>query len=68
LIYLGIFSFIFFQTFINIGMNVGIMPVTGVTLPLISYGGSSILAIAISLGLSSSLARADRTRTLIEIK
>ena len=68
LIYLGIFSYLFFQTFINIGMNIGIMPVTGVTLPLISYGGSSILAIAISLGLASSLERADHTRTLIEIK
>lgn len=68
LIYVGIFSFLFFQTFINIGMNIGIAPVTGVTLPLISYGGSSVLAIAITLGIAASCARSDHSRTLIEIK
>lgn len=68
LIYLGTFGFLFFQTFINIGMNIGIAPVTGVTLPLISYGGSSILAIAITLGIVASAARGDRSHTLIEIK
>lgn len=68
LIYLGAFGYLFFQTFINIGMNIGIAPVTGVTLPLISYGGSSILATAITLGIVSSCARGDRAHTLIEIK
>ena len=68
LIYVGIFSYLFFQTFINIGMNIGIAPVTGVTLPLISYGGSSVLATAITLGIASSCARSDRGHTLIEIK
>lgn len=67
-IYVGIFSYLFFQTFINIGMNIGIAPVTGVTLPLISYGGSSILATAITLGIVSSCSRGDRPHTLIEIK
>lgn len=68
LIYTGIFSYLFFQTFVNIGMNIGIAPVTGVTLPLISYGGSSVLATAITLGIASSCARSDRTHALIEIK
>lgn len=68
LIYVGIFSYLAFQVFINIGMNIGIAPVTGVTLPLISYGGSSVLATAITLGIASSCARSDRSRALIEIK
>ena len=68
LIYIGIFSYLFFQTFINIGMNIGVAPVTGVTLPLISYGGSSVLATAITLGIAASVERGDRARTLIEIK
>ncbi|PIR98866.1 rod shape-determining protein RodA [Candidatus Collierbacteria bacterium CG10_big_fil_rev_8_21_14_0_10_44_9] len=68
LIYIGIFSYLFFQTFINIGMNIGIAPVTGVTLPLISYGGSSVLATAITLGIASSCNRCDKAHTLIEIK
>jgi rod shape determining protein RodA len=68
LIYLGAFGYLFFQTFINIGMNIGVAPVTGVTLPLISYGGSSILATAITLGIASSCARADKNQTLLEIK
>lgn len=68
LIYVGTFSYLFFQIFINLGMNIGIAPVTGVTLPLISYGGSSILATAITLGIASSCARSQSSRPLIEIK
>ena len=68
LIYIGTFSYLFFQTFINIGMNIGIAPVTGVTLPLISYGGSSVLATAITLGIAASCARGDKVYGLIEIK
>jgi rod shape determining protein RodA len=44
---------IFAQVFINVGMNLGILPVTGITLPLVSYGGSSILSVMISLGIIS---------------
>lgn len=43
LLYLGFLSYFITQVFINIGMNLGIMPITGITLPLISYGGSSLL-------------------------
>lgn len=52
---LGILSIFFFQIVVNIGMNLGIMPVTGITLPLFSYGGSSILALGIILGLTQGL-------------
>ncbi len=47
----GLFSMLLSQMFINIGMNMGILPITGITLPLISYGGSSLLSIGVSFGL-----------------
>lgn len=47
----GIAAMIFWQTVINLGMVCGLLPVVGVTLPLFSYGGSSILTILISLSL-----------------
>jgi rod shape determining protein RodA len=42
---------IFWQIFINIGMVMGLMPVVGMPLPLISYGGSSIFTIFLGIGL-----------------
>ena len=47
----GITGMIFWQVFINIGMAMGLMPVVGVPLPFISYGGSSVLATAVGIGL-----------------
>lgn len=47
----GVIGMLSFQIFENVGMNLGIMPITGVTLPLLSYGGSSVLATLIALGL-----------------
>ncbi len=47
----GIFSFLFFQMFVNIGMNIGIVPTTGVPLPFISYGGSNLVINSISIAL-----------------
>ena len=47
----GIVSLIFWQAIINIGMAMGLMPVVGVPLPFISYGGSSVLTTAIGIGL-----------------
>ena len=44
-----------FQVFVNVGMTVGIMPITGVTLPLMSYGGSSVLTTFLILGLLQSV-------------
>jgi rod shape determining protein RodA len=51
LIVIGITFMFAFQIFENIGMTMGIMPVTGVTLPFVSYGGSSLITTMIALGL-----------------
>ena len=53
LICFGAASALIFQVMINIGMCIGAMPVIGLTLPLISYGGSSIVTIYAMLGLVS---------------
>ena len=45
------------QAFFNIGVNIGLLPVTGITLPFISYGGSSILANAIGIGILLNISR-----------
>lgn len=47
----GIGSMIAFHTVVNIGMTVGLMPVTGLPLPLVSYGGSSMVTNGFALGL-----------------
>ena len=51
----GITVMLLFQLFVNVGMNVGIMPITGVTAPLVSYGGSSMLATFLAIGLLQSV-------------
>jgi rod shape determining protein RodA len=48
---------LFMQVFINIGMNIGVMPVTGITLPLLSYGGSSVMVVMMILGILQSIYR-----------
>jgi rod shape determining protein RodA len=48
-------SLFLFQTFVNIGMNIGIMPVTGIPLPLVSYGGTSLIISSAMLGLCQSV-------------
>ena len=47
----GITAMIFWQVFINLGMVMGLMPVVGVPLPLISYGGSSVVTMMMCIGL-----------------
>lgn len=64
----GIFTMLFFQVFVNVAMNMGIMPVTGITLPLFSYGGSSVLATMICLGMVESIGRFQRKQETIEIR
>jgi rod shape determining protein RodA len=51
----GVTVMLLFQLFVNIGMNVGIMPITGVTAPLLSFGGSSMLSTFLALGLLHSV-------------
>lgn len=58
---IGIVAFLFIQVFINIAMNLGIAPITGIPLPLVSYGGSSLLTTFISLGLLQSIANYSQT-------
>jgi rod shape determining protein RodA len=55
LIAAGILAMLMFQVFVNVGMTIGIMPITGVPLPLMSYGGSSVLLTFIALGLLQSI-------------
>ncbi|HUC91296.1 MAG TPA: FtsW/RodA/SpoVE family cell cycle protein [Paenibacillus sp.] len=54
-IIIGIVSMFVFQIFENIGMMIGIMPITGITLPFISYGGTSLLLNMLSIGLVFSI-------------
>jgi rod shape determining protein RodA len=61
LLVIGILSMIVFQVVVNIGMNVGIAPVTGIPLPWISYGRSALLKNFISIGLIESVAAARRS-------
>ena len=51
----GVLAMLMFQVFVNVGMTIGIMPITGVPLPLMSYGGSSVLVTFIALGLLQSI-------------
>ncbi len=58
----GVASIIFFHVFINIGMTIGLLPVIGIPLPFISYGGSSMFAFTL---LVSIFLRLDNTRKLV---
>jgi len=51
----GVVGMLLFQVFVNVGMTLGIMPITGITLPLMSYGGSSVLTTLLALGLLQSI-------------
>jgi rod shape determining protein RodA len=71
LIAAGILAMLMYQLFVNVGMTIGIMPITGVTLPLMSYGGASYLTTFIALGLLQSIhvqariAQGSKSRGLI---
>jgi rod shape determining protein RodA len=51
----GVTAMLMFQVFVNVGMTIGIMPITGVTLPLMSYGGSSVITTMLAMGLLQSI-------------
>jgi rod shape determining protein RodA len=51
----GVFSMLLFQVFQSVGMSTGIMPITGIPFPLVSYGGSSMLTTCLALGLVQSV-------------
>ncbi len=59
---IGILSVIFYQQIQNIGMTIGLLPITGITLPFISYGGSSLLSYMILLGIIINIVNADKMK------
>ncbi len=65
LLCLGIMTFV--QVVINIGMNLGLLPITGITLPLISYGGSSIVSYLFSLGIAFQLVQKNKKQASLYI-
>ncbi len=56
LLVVGVMSYVFWHMFVNIGMVIGLLPIVGVPLPLLSYGGTSLLTTMASLGIISSVA------------
>lgn len=62
------FLFIILQFFGNIGMNLGLVPIVGVTLPFVSYGGSSLLACFITIGILSSISTSSNKKEVLEIR
>lgn len=62
------FGFFLIPTFVNIGMNLGIMPIVGVTLPFVSFGGSSLLSNFIFLGLLSAMISREKHKNVLEIR
>jgi rod shape determining protein RodA len=51
----GIVAMLLFQVFVNVGMTLGIMPITGIPLPLMSYGGSSVVSTLLAIGLLQAI-------------
>ncbi len=68
IVVMAAFSLILVQFFVNIGMNIGIVPIVGVTLPFVSYGGSSLLSNAILLGMVSGIGSFARKKHVLEIR
>ncbi|HVZ59097.1 MAG TPA: FtsW/RodA/SpoVE family cell cycle protein [Patescibacteria group bacterium] len=64
----GTFGFVLIHFFVNIGMNVGLLPIVGVTLPFVSYGGSSLLSNFIFLGLLSAMISTYSHSSVLEIR
>jgi rod shape determining protein RodA len=51
----GVASLLLFQLLVNVGMVLGVMPITGIPLPFVSHGGASLVSIAIGLGVLQSI-------------
>ena len=60
----GITAMLMFQVFVNVGMTIGIMPITGIPLPLMSYGGSSVITTLLAIGLLQSIYAQGRETTV----
>jgi rod shape determining protein RodA len=59
----GILGMLIYQQFQNIGMTFGLMPITGITLPFISYGGSSLLSYLIMIGIIFNISNSNNKYT-----
>ncbi len=66
LVCFGVLTMMGIQIFINIGMNTGILPITGITLPLLSYGGSSLISVLLCLGLVASVSKYSSKKLKVE--
>ncbi len=64
---LSIVTMLTIQVVVNIGMNIGLLPITGITLPMLSYGGSSIIAFAISLAVVQSIAKETKQKAVLHL-
>ena len=65
LVCFGVVTMIFTETLFNVGAVLGLLPITGVTLPFISYGGSSMIVLTAALGLVLNISAAEK-KTMIE--
>ncbi|MGO1655986.1 MAG: FtsW/RodA/SpoVE family cell cycle protein [Lactobacillus delbrueckii] len=66
LICFGVTAIIFFQTLFNVGAVLGLMPITGVTLPFISYGGSSLWVLSAAIGLVLNVTAEEKNRQEVQ--
>ncbi|MBA3421921.1 MAG: rod shape-determining protein RodA [Thermoleophilaceae bacterium] len=64
----GVTAMLMFQVFVNVGMTIGIMPITGVPLPLMSYGGSSVFVTLLAIGLLQSVNAQARATELAKAR
>ena len=63
----GVAAMFLFHVFENVGMCIGLMPVTGIPLPLVSYGGSSMLTNCLAIGLVLSVNYHNKPRTVVDV-
>lgn len=64
---IGIFTFLFFHVVVNISMNIGLLPITGVPLPLMSYGGTAIWSCLFSLGVAQRIFADQQSQGLFTV-